>query len=422
MKKLNLLDQSSSFKVNDTGTIIPFNAFEDNQPFSVTADDATPIFRIKNEMGFLKSVSATVAVGGYIFQLNTKDLVDLVPGTYQVELAVTDSKTNEEQIFPDTGFCSFNITDSAMTVTGTQIPTMSLDSFKNELQQYVENQATSKLQTIESDFQTYVDNLKDSTVKQAQQASSDAQNAIKTANGAVTTANSSLSTANAASTLASAASSMANQALTKLQQPIGTRNLLLDSRNGKSTPWMYKNTNTDSTLMNCYIGKTNTAWSKAIGAYNVYDLYQRGLYNTTDTYIFSCYAKIDGTIKLRQGDIAFYCTATDSNGKAVDVSNINSDTWTRISMPFKFTNDTPPQNDGSATLRFEPNVSWNGGESHVGVGTGYLYLACPQLEKGATVSDYRPAPEDDYSMIQQMQSQITALTQQLASLQKTATN
>lgn len=418
MKKLNLLDQSPSFKVNDTGTIIPFNAFEDNQPFSVTADDATPVFRIKNEMGFLKSINATVAVGGYIFQLNTKDLVGLVPGTYQVELAVTDSKTNEELIFPDTGFCSFNITDSTMTVTGTQIPSMSLDSFKNELQQYVENQATSKLQTIESDFQTYVNNLQNSTIKQSQQASSDAQNAIKTANGAVTTANNSLSTANAASSLASAASSMANQALTKLQQPIGTRNLLLDSRNGKSSAWMYKNTNTDSTLMNCYIGKANSAWSKAIGAYNVYDLYQRGLYNTTDTFIFSCYAKIDGTIKLRQGDISFYCTATDSNGKGVDVSNINSDTWTRISMPFKFTNNTPPQNDGSATLRFESNVSWNGGGSHVGVGTGYLYLACPQLEKGATASDYRPAPEDNSSDIQQMQSQIAVLTQQIATLQK----
>lgn len=203
MKKLNLLDQSSSFKVNDTGTIIPFNAFEDNQPFSVTADDATPVFRIKNEMGFLKSVNATVAVGGYIFQLNTKDLVDLVPGTYQVELAVTDSKTNEEQIFPDTGFCSFNITDSAMTVTGTQIPTMSLGSFKNELQQYVENQATSKLQTIESDFQTYVDNLKDSTIKQAQQASSDAKKALDTV-----TANSSMVTAN--STMLKAVSSIVN--------------------------------------------------------------------------------------------------------------------------------------------------------------------------------------------------------------------
>lgn len=180
---------------------------------------------------------------------------------------------------------------------------------------------------------------------------------------------------------------------------------------------MFRNMNTGDSLMNCYIGKTNSAWSKAIGAYNVYDLYQRGVYNTADTYTFSCYVKIDGTIKLRQGDISFYCTATDSNGKAVDVSNINSDTWTRISMPFKFTNDTPPQSDGSATLRFESNVSWDGGNSYAGVGTGYLYMACPQLEKGSTVSDYHPAPEDDYSMIQQMQSQIAVLTQQIATLQ-----
>lgn len=215
MKKLNLLDQSPSFKVNDTGTIIPFNAFEDNQPFSVTADDATPVFRIKNEMGFLKSVNATVAVGGYVFQLNTKDLVGLVPGTYQVELVVTDSKINEELIFPDTGFCSFNITDSAMTVTGTQIPTMSLDSFKNELQQYVENQATNKLQTIESDFQTYVSNLQDSTIKQAQQASKDAQTAITTANEAgskvdqaSSDAQKALNTVNANSSIVTANSTM----------------------------------------------------------------------------------------------------------------------------------------------------------------------------------------------------------------------
>ena len=372
MKKLNLLDQSPNFKINDTGTIIPFNAFENNQPFSVTVDDATPVFRIKNEMGFLKSVNATVAVGGYIFQLNTKDLVGLVPGTYQVELAVTDSKTNEELIFPDTGFCSFNITDSAMTVTGTQVPTMSLDSFKNELQQYVENQAASKLQTIESDFQTYATNLQNSTIKQAQQASSDSQSAIKTASDAVITANSALTTANGISATANNAVQLANKALAQLQQPIGTRNLLLDSRNGKSAPWMYKNQNTGSTLMNCYIGKVNVAWSKAIGAYDVYDLYQRGLYNTADTYTFSCYAKTDGNVQLRNGDISFYSTATDSNGAKVDVSKVNSNTWTQISVSFKFSSANPPQNSGGATLRFEPNISWDGSGSHAGVGKGYL--------------------------------------------------
>ena len=418
MKKLNLLDQSSSFKVNDSGTVIPFNAFEDNQPFSVTADDATPVFRIKNEMGFLKSVNATVAVGGYVFQLNTKDLVGLVPGTYQVELAVTDSTTNEELIFPDIGFCSFNITDSAMTVTGTQIPTMSLDSFKNELQQYVENQAASKLQTIESDFQTYATNLQNSTIKQAQQASSDAQNAIKTANSAVTTANGAAKTASDASTLANGALQRANQNTAKLGM-LGGVNLLLDSLNGKSQPWMYKNMNNASmSYMGCDVGKTNQAWYKAIGAYDVYDLYQRGLYNTNDYYTFSCYAKIDGTIQLRKGDIRFYCNATDSSGGMPDISGVNSNTWSKISITFKFTPDTPNKNDGSQSIRFEPNVSWDGSGSYAGVGTGYLYLACPKLERGQVSTDFAPSPEDANINIQQMQSQIVALTQQISTLQK----
>ena len=418
MKKLNLLDQSSSFKVNDSGTVIPFNAFEDNQPFSVTADDATPVFRIKNEMGFLKAVNATVAVGGYIFQLNTKDLVGLVPGTYQVELAITDSTTNEELIFPDTGFCSFNITDSAMTLTGTQIPTMSLDSFKDELQQYVKNQAASKLQTIESDFQTYATNLQNSTIKQAQQASSDAQSAIKTANNAVTTANSAAKTASGASTLANGALQRANQNTAKLGI-LGGVNLLLDSLNGKSQPWMYKNMNNASmSYMGCAVGKVNQAWDKAIGAYDVYDLYQRGLYNTNDYYTFSCYAKIDGNVQLRGGDITFYSTATDSNGAKVDVSKVNSNTWTQISVSFKFSSATPPQNNGGATLRFEPNVSWDGNGSHAGVGTGYLYLACPKLERGQISTDFAPSPEDANTNIQQMQSQIVALTQQIATLHK----
>lgn len=159
MKKLNLLDQSTSFKVNDTGTVIPFNAFENNQPFGVTENE-TSVFRIKNDMGFLKSVNATSTASGYIFQLNTKDLVGLVPGTYEIELTVTDTQTNEELIFPDTGFCSFSIANSALTVTGTQIPTMSLDSFKQQLEQYVQTQTNGKLESIKSDFDDYVANVK----------------------------------------------------------------------------------------------------------------------------------------------------------------------------------------------------------------------------------------------------------------------
>ena len=376
------------FKHGDTDSEIQFVAYDMQGSKVSLQKDGSAKFVISNAMGVCKMPTATSAAG-YIFKLKTSDLSALPAGNYTVELDVMDAKGGK-RIFPvgDTTTV-ITITPDALTVTNGVVPTTSLGDFENDLKNYTQQQTTQATNDIQGKFKDYVDSLQNSVTVGVDKATADANNAL----------------------------TAAQKALTQLQQPIGTRNLLLDSRNGKSAPWMYKNTNTGSTLMNCYIGKANTAWSKAIGAYNVYDLYQRGLYNTTDNYIFSCYAKIDGTIKLRQGDIAFYCTATDSNGKGVDVSNINSDTWTRISMPFKFTNDTPPQNDGSATLRFEPNVSWDGEESHVGVGTGYLYLACPQLEKGATVSDYHPAPEDDYSMIQQMQSQIVALTQKIATLQ-----
>ncbi len=376
------------FKHGDTDSEIQFVAYDMQGSKVSLQKDGSAKFVISNAMGVCKMPTATSAAG-YIFKLKTSDLSALPAGNYTVELDVMDAKGGK-RIFPvDNSNTVITITADALTVTNGVVPTTSLGDFENDLKNYTQQQTTQATNDIQSKFKDYADSLQNSVTAGVDKATAAANNAL----------------------------TAAQKALTQLQQPIGTRNLLLDSRNGKSAPWMYKNTNTGSTLMNCYIGKANTAWSKAIGAYNVYDLYQRGLYNTTDNYIFSCYAKIDGTIKLRQGDIAFYCTATDSNGKGVDVSNINSDTWTRISMPFKFTNDTPPQNDGSATLRFEPNVSWDGEESHVGVGTGYLYLACPQLEKGATVSDYHPAPEDDYSMIQQMQSQIVALTQKIATLQ-----
>lgn len=376
------------FKHGDTDSEIQFVAYDMQGSKVSLQKDGSAKFVISNAMGVCKMPTATSAAG-YIFKLKTSDLSALPAGNYTVELDVMDAKGGK-RIFPvDNSNTVITITADALTVTNGVVPTTSLGDFENDLKNYTQQQTTQATNDIQSKFKDYVDSLQNSVTAGVDKATTAANNAL----------------------------TAAQKALTQLQQPIGTRNLLLDSRNGKSAPWIYKNTNTGSTLMNCYIGKANTAWSKAIGAYNVYDLYQRGLYNTTDTYTFSCYAKIDGTIKLRQGDISFYCTATDSNGKGVDVSNVNSDTWTRISIPFKFTNDTPPQNDGSATLRFEPDVSWDGSGSHAGVGTGYLYLACPQLEKGATVSDYLPAPEDDYSMIQQMQSQIVALTQKIATLQ-----
>lgn len=486
MKKLNLLDQSPSFKVNDTGTIIPFNAFEDNQPFSVTADDATPVFRIKNEMGFLKSVNATVAVGGYIFQLNTKDLVGLVPGTYQVELAVT-AKTNEELIFPDTGFCSFNITDSTMTVTGTQIPSMSLDSFKNELQQYVENQATSKLQTIESDFQTYVNNLQNSTIKQSQQASSDAQNAIKTANGAVTTANNSLSTANAASSLASAASSMANQALGLINSKLNLedyakKNNLTDLNNLPIGMYQTNGGGTDSKLENyppiedfgtiwvlqrwinddkqqiaIYPNKIFTRfqspdthnWSSWIAVGGVNNLIENSDFSqglmcgyTNNNATITLDGMRDGIniakivvsgqsstkyyglystqrIKVNPGDVInaslwYKATGLDNNAK-FEINILNA-TGNRLSNGGALLTNQSDWTEATYTFTAPANAAYIKINYFV-YSNGTLWINKPQLSLGFA-SDYAPSITALGTQLGEIQQQIAALTQQIATLQK----
>lgn len=164
MKKLNILNDACQFKVDESGTLIPFNAFDGVQPVHVDSTD-TPYFRLKNDLGFLKSVNAEVAVGGYIFNLNTKDLVGLVSGTYQIELVILNQQ-NEENVYPDEGFCTIQINANALTLTGNQIPTMSLDSFKETVLQYIHNAEAD----IEDKFSNYVAQLNNTALSIANEA------------------------------------------------------------------------------------------------------------------------------------------------------------------------------------------------------------------------------------------------------------
>lgn len=167
MKSLSLLNDDTTVKLGDTGTIIQFRATEDGSPISLKQGQ-TASFRIKNDIGFLTNVPATTTMNGYVYQLDTSTLSFLVVGTYYVELVI--NQNNENLIFPDEGFVTFNISANALNITGEQLPVMSLDTFKQELQQYTDNQVTNAEQTIQHNFQNYISNIKDSTIKQAQLA------------------------------------------------------------------------------------------------------------------------------------------------------------------------------------------------------------------------------------------------------------
>lgn len=154
MKNLTLLNNDTTFKLNDTGTIIRFKATNDGQPVGIKEGQSAN-FRIKNELGFLKTVPSTTTYGGYAFELDTSNLSDLVVGTYDVELVVTQSE-DDVLIFPEEGFVTLKITQNALNITGEQLPVMSLDDFKQQLKEYVDAQTTE----LKSDFDTYVASVK----------------------------------------------------------------------------------------------------------------------------------------------------------------------------------------------------------------------------------------------------------------------
>lgn len=180
MKKLAILNDSSTFKVSDTDTLIPFGVYEGNNPVALQQGE-TAKFRIKNNIGFLMSVGVTNTNSGYTFNLNTKDLTTLTPGDYQIELTITDSDNNTA-IYPDTGYVTITISDNALSITGQQLSYLSLDDFKKDINTYVNNQVSTAQTNIKNDFNNYVQSITDSTVNKANQALDKATHAQQFAN------------------------------------------------------------------------------------------------------------------------------------------------------------------------------------------------------------------------------------------------
>lgn len=158
MKSLSLLNDDTTIKLGDTGTMVQFTATNNQAPVQLDQNQ-TATFRIKNEFGLVKTINATTTYNGLIFQFDTADLKGLVQGTYQVELAVNVDKDNT-LIFPDDGFVSFTISANALNITGQQLNLISLDDFKKQANEYMQQQS----QVLKDNFDTYV-----ATVKQGPQ-------------------------------------------------------------------------------------------------------------------------------------------------------------------------------------------------------------------------------------------------------------
>lgn len=154
MKSLSLLNDDTTIKLGDTGTMVQFTATNNEAPVQLT-ENQTAQFRLKNDFGLVKTINATTTYNGLIFQFDTADLKGLVQEKYQVELAVNVDKDNT-LIFPDEGFVSFTLSANALNIVGQQLNLISLDDFKEQANQYIQQQT----QDLESNFDNYVAKIK----------------------------------------------------------------------------------------------------------------------------------------------------------------------------------------------------------------------------------------------------------------------
>lgn len=190
----------------------------------------------------------------------------------------------------------------------------------------------------------------------------------------------------------------------------GVTNLLLNSLNHNDNHWN-SNQNDNSKIeryRGSIVNKINLAWN-GVGP-RLQNLFDRQVVNTDDFYVFSVYAKADSGIQLNSNN-AYFFNADNTINVFTNISNELSkiDTnWRQLQVVFKFNQLSKPQS-GKDFIRFELYQSL----SH-----GSVYFTCPKLEHGIIASDYSPSPEDADNNIQQLQSQIAMLTQEIATLKK----
>lgn len=143
MRKLQLDDNWGTWKFGDTDAVMTFTPKTDDKTPNfannvLTFKVAESINRVNGD--YIASAPGHVSTNNADVLLNTSDLSQLEPGTYAVELWITDSITRKTQIYPSDGYCFFTIDQNTMAVTDiSNISTKTLEAVYADLLQKINN-------------------------------------------------------------------------------------------------------------------------------------------------------------------------------------------------------------------------------------------------------------------------------------------
>lgn len=143
MRTLVLDDDWGKWKFGDTDAVMTFTPKTDDKTPSY--DNNVLTFKIAQADGlksgdYIASAPGHVANNSQDVELDTSDLAQLEPGTYAVELWITDGVTRKTAVYPSDGYCFFTIDKNTMVVTDiSNISTKTLQAVYADLLQKINN-------------------------------------------------------------------------------------------------------------------------------------------------------------------------------------------------------------------------------------------------------------------------------------------
>ena len=155
MRYLQNENDTLTFKAGDTSETIRLSARNDNEPITFVDGDTATV-HIDKDDAHVKTIEAVLVYGSNNITFSTSELSDLPAGQYQLEVWVKLASDGSQAIYPSEGMLNFTIDRNADSLEGGSITTITLDTFKDQLNKAIE-EAKKQATPGKSAYQLWLD-------------------------------------------------------------------------------------------------------------------------------------------------------------------------------------------------------------------------------------------------------------------------
>lgn len=155
MRYLQNENDTLVFKTGDTSETIRLSARNDNEPITFVDGDTATV-HVDKDNAHVKTIEAVLVFGSNNITFSTSELSDLPAAQYQLEVWVKLASDGSQAIYPSEGMLNFTIDRNADSLEGGSITTITLDSFKDQLNKAIE-EAKKQATPGKSAYQLWLD-------------------------------------------------------------------------------------------------------------------------------------------------------------------------------------------------------------------------------------------------------------------------